>query len=115
MNGGLKSSDWGHYFCLTWILTFHLVLLNRLNLEDVFWCCYILAYLLLGVVRVYSKKAEYLFDDCNKVLLNVKDFVLCNKDGILVETLQAPYFSITLPERFELDAFDLKIIEDTSE
>uniref|UniRef100_A0A6M2E614 Rad21/Rec8-like protein N-terminal domain-containing protein n=1 Tax=Populus davidiana TaxID=266767 RepID=A0A6M2E614_9ROSI len=74
----------------------------------------VLAYLLLGVVRIYSKKVEYLFDDCNKVLLNVKDFVLCNKDGILVETLQAPYFSITLPERFELDAFDLEIIEDTS-
>eukprot|EP00258_Populus_trichocarpa_P029178 XP_024445197.1 sister chromatid cohesion 1 protein 2 isoform X3 [Populus trichocarpa] len=73
----------------------------------------VLAYLLLGVVRIYSKKVEYLFDDCNKVLLNVKDFVLCNKDGILVETLQAPYFSITLPERFELDAFDLEIIEDT--
>ncbi|XP_011015093.1 PREDICTED: sister chromatid cohesion 1 protein 2 [Populus euphratica] len=75
----------------------------------------VLAYLLLGVVRIYSKKVEYLFDDCNKVLLNIKDFVLCNKDGILVETLQAPYFSITLPERFELDAFDLEIIEDTSE
>ncbi|KAF9663617.1 hypothetical protein SADUNF_Sadunf17G0070000 [Salix dunnii] len=74
----------------------------------------VLAYLLLGVVRIYSKKAEYLFDDCNKVLLNVKDFVLSNKDGILVETLQAPYFSIILPERFELDAFDLEIIEDTS-
>ncbi|KAG8637729.1 hypothetical protein MANES_15G158100v8 [Manihot esculenta] len=33
----------------------------------------------------------------------------------LVETLRAPYFSITLPERFELDAFDLEILEDTSE
>ncbi|KAJ6734655.1 SISTER CHROMATID COHESION 1 PROTEIN 2 [Salix purpurea] len=85
-------------------------------LQDVFdvVTCRVLAYLLLGVVRVYSKKAEYLFDDCNKVLLNVKDFVLSNKDGIHVETLQAPYFSITLPERFELDAFDLEIIEDTS-
>ncbi|KAJ6290179.1 hypothetical protein OIU78_025987, partial [Salix suchowensis] len=85
-------------------------------LQDVFdvVTCRVLAYLLLGVVRIYSKKAEYLFDDCNKVLLNVKDFVLSNKDGIHVETLQAPYFSITLPERFELDAFDLEIIEDTS-
>ncbi|CAK7328273.1 unnamed protein product [Dovyalis caffra] len=74
----------------------------------------VLAYLLLGVVRIYSKKVEYLFDDCNKVLLNIKDFMVSNKDGILMETLQAPYFSITLPERFELDAFDLEILEDNS-
>ncbi|KAF2316457.1 hypothetical protein GH714_041798 [Hevea brasiliensis] len=32
----------------------------------------------------------------------------------LVETLRAPYFSITVPERFELDAFDLEILEDTT-
>uniref|UniRef100_A0A6N2MNI7 Rad21/Rec8-like protein N-terminal domain-containing protein n=1 Tax=Salix viminalis TaxID=40686 RepID=A0A6N2MNI7_SALVM len=66
---------------------------------------------LLGVVRIYSKKAEYLFDDCNKVLLNIKDFVLSNKDGILVETLQAPYFSITLPERFELHALIWRLLK----
>uniref|UniRef100_A0A6N2M205 Uncharacterized protein n=1 Tax=Salix viminalis TaxID=40686 RepID=A0A6N2M205_SALVM len=75
----------------------------------------VLGFLANTLGLIYSKKAEYLFDDCNKVLLNVKDFVLSNKDGILVETLQAPYFSITLPERFELHAFDLEIIEDTSE
>lgn len=75
----------------------------------------VLAYLLLGIVRIFSKKVEYLFNDCNKVLLKIKEFVISNKDMALVETLRAPYFSITLPERFELDAFDLEILEDTSE
>jgi cohesin complex subunit SCC1 len=72
----------------------------------------VLAYLLLGVVRVYSKKVEYLFDDCHKVLVKINDFVVSTKDITQVETLRAPYFSITLPERFELDAFDLEILDD---
>ncbi|CAL5349019.1 unnamed protein product [Camellia sinensis] len=32
-------------------------------------------HLLLGVVRIYSKKVEYLFHDCRKVLVKVNDFV----------------------------------------
>lgn len=74
----------------------------------------VLAYLLLGVVRVYSKKVEYLFDDCNKVLVKINDFVVRTKYNAQVETLRAPYYSITLPERFELDAFDLEILDDVS-
>ncbi|XP_021645955.2 sister chromatid cohesion 1 protein 2 isoform X1 [Hevea brasiliensis] len=74
----------------------------------------VLAYLLLGIVRIFSKKVEYLFNDCNKVLLKIKEFLISNKDMALVETLRAPYFSITVPERFELDAFDLEILEDTT-
>ena len=30
------------------------------------------------------------------------------------DTLRAPYDSVTLPERFELDAFDFGILEDVS-
>ncbi|WCJ27495.1 Sister chromatid cohesion 1 protein 2 [Euphorbia peplus] len=75
----------------------------------------VLAYLLLGVVRVFSKKVEYLFNDCNKVLLNLRDFMVSNKDSAQMETVCAPYSSITMPERFELDAFDLEILEDTIE
>ncbi|KAH7532362.1 hypothetical protein FEM48_Zijuj04G0011800 [Ziziphus jujuba var. spinosa] len=74
----------------------------------------VLGYLLLGVVRIYSKKVEYLFDDCHKVLIRINDFVVGTKENANTETLRAPYFSITLPERFELDAFDLEILEDTS-
>ncbi|XP_038717375.1 sister chromatid cohesion 1 protein 2 [Tripterygium wilfordii] len=75
----------------------------------------VLAYLLLGTVRVYAKKVEYLFEDCHEVLNNINDFVLNTKDNVRIETLRAPYFSITLPERFELDAFDLGILEDISD
>ncbi|XP_065878827.1 sister chromatid cohesion 1 protein 2 isoform X2 [Euphorbia lathyris] len=72
----------------------------------------VLAYLLLGVVRVFSKKVEYLFNDCNKALLKIRDLMVSNKDSTQLETLCAPYFSITMPEKFELDAFDLEILED---
>uniref|UniRef100_A0A2P2K3D7 Sister chromatid cohesion 1 protein 2 isoform X1 n=3 Tax=Rhizophora mucronata TaxID=61149 RepID=A0A2P2K3D7_RHIMU len=73
----------------------------------------LLAYLLLGIVRIYSIKVGYLFDDCNEVLHKLKNFVVCTKDSTLMQPLRAPYFSITLPESFELDAFDLGILEDT--
>lgn len=74
----------------------------------------VLAYLLLGVVRIYSKKVEYLFDDCHQVLIKINNFVLGTKNNSRVETLSAPYSSITIPERFELDAFDLGILDDFS-
>ena len=33
--------------------------------------------LLLGVVRIYSRKAKYLLDDCNEALLKIK--MVCYK------------------------------------
>ncbi|KAH0984590.1 hypothetical protein GBA52_011767 [Prunus armeniaca] len=39
----------------------------------------VLAYLLLGVVRIYSKKVEYLFNDCNEVLIKINKFVVSTK------------------------------------
>ncbi|XP_027350779.1 sister chromatid cohesion 1 protein 2 [Abrus precatorius] len=69
----------------------------------------VLAYLLLGVVRIYSKKVEYLFHDCNEVLIKINKFVTNTKDHAHVETLR---MSVTIPDRFELDAFDLDILED---
>ncbi|KAL6136111.1 hypothetical protein ACLB2K_061412 [Fragaria x ananassa] len=74
----------------------------------------ILAYLLLGVVRIYSKKVEYLFDDCHDVLTEINKFVVSTKEKEDTDTLRAPYDSVTLPERFELDAFDFGILEDVS-
>ena len=32
--------------------------------------------LLLGVVRIYSRKAKYLLDDCNEALLKIKMVLL---------------------------------------
>ena len=43
--------------------------------------------LLLGVVRIYSRKAKYLLDDCNEALLKIK--MVCAK--LLIEiTLTDP-------------------------
>jgi len=33
--------------------------------------------LLLGVVRIYSRKAKYLLDDCNEALLKIKMVMPC--------------------------------------
>lgn len=33
--------------------------------------------LLLGVVRIYSRKARYLLDDCNEALMKIK--MVCNR------------------------------------
>ncbi|XVE60887.1 hypothetical protein DITRI_Ditri05aG0163200 [Diplodiscus trichospermus] len=74
----------------------------------------VLAYLLLGVVRIYSKKVEFLFDDCQEVLVKINDFVVREKNRAKKEALRATCYSITRPVSFDLDAFDLEILEDTS-
>ncbi|KAM2583590.1 hypothetical protein TB2_044684 [Malus domestica] len=71
----------------------------------------VLAYLLLGVVRIYSKKVEYLYDDCSEVLVKINKFVVSTKKNAGADKLRAPYYAVTLPDRFELDAFDLGILE----
>uniref|UniRef100_A0A9I9CTP9 Sister chromatid cohesion 1 protein 2 n=1 Tax=Cucumis melo TaxID=3656 RepID=A0A9I9CTP9_CUCME len=71
-----------------------------------------MAYLLLGIARIYSKKVEYLYTDCNKVLTEINEFVVRTKNSTRKGTKLTPYYAITLPERFELDEFDLGIIED---
>ncbi|XP_017254616.1 sister chromatid cohesion 1 protein 2 [Daucus carota subsp. sativus] len=86
---------------------------DKILLDEVPAATYrILAYLLLGVVRIYSMKVEYLFCDCNNVLSEVRHFITSAKIDADIELMCAPYSSITVPERFELDAFDLEIIED---
>jgi hypothetical protein len=50
--------------------------------------------LLLGVVRIYSRKAKYLLDDCNEALLKIKmvcakpitEITLTNRPSIGVST-----------------------------
>nr|XP_011467709.1 PREDICTED: sister chromatid cohesion 1 protein 2-like isoform X2 [Fragaria vesca subsp. vesca] len=71
----------------------------------------VLAYLLLGVVRIYSRKVECLFDDCNKVLIDIKKFVVSTNDNAPTEVVCA---SVTIPDTFELDAFDMGSLEDVS-
>ncbi|KAL0351116.1 UNVERIFIED_CONTAM: Sister chromatid cohesion 1 protein 2 [Sesamum radiatum] len=72
----------------------------------------ILAFLLLGVVRIYSKKVDYLYNDCHEVLNTLCGFKTgkSSRGGGVVSLRR--YHSITLPKRFELDAFDLELLED---
>ncbi|KAL9270603.1 Sister chromatid cohesion 1 protein 4-like protein [Drosera capensis] len=65
------------------------------------------SHLLLGVVRIYSKKVNYLFDDCSEALLKVKQAFRSEAVDLPPEQSKAPYHSITLPETFDLDDFEL--------
>ncbi|GAB4835339.1 hypothetical protein Ancab_000250 [Ancistrocladus abbreviatus] len=65
------------------------------------------SHLLLGVVRIYSRKVNYLFDDCSEALLKVKQAFRSTTVDLPPEESTAPYHSITLPETFDLDDFEL--------
>ncbi|WOL02436.1 sister chromatid cohesion 1 protein 3-like isoform X2 [Canna indica] len=108
----------------------------------------ILAQLLLGIVRIFSKKVDYLYRDCNEALScmrtsyanlqrTVKKAALTrrrnrsleekgdkkenhkglSKDSFFAESLEImcdPYHHVTIsiPERLELDSFDLDVPDD---
>ncbi|XP_073045392.1 sister chromatid cohesion 1 protein 2-like [Primulina eburnea] len=73
----------------------------------------ILAYLLLGVVRIYSKKVEYLFHDCHDVLAKLHEFKISKRAcGISISVSRTHKRAIAWPKRFELDTFDLEVSED---
>ncbi|KAF8894121.1 Rec8 like protein-domain-containing protein [Infundibulicybe gibba] len=60
--------------------------------------------LLLGVVRIYSRKAKYLLDDCNEALLKIKmDQLAVNKNTI---TLQAGGWILTYYYQTDIDFED---------
>ncbi|KAJ4957873.1 hypothetical protein NE237_024984 [Protea cynaroides] len=65
------------------------------------------SHLLLGVVRIYSRKVNYLFHDCSEALLKVKQAFRSTVVDLPPEESTAPYHSITLPETFDLDDFEL--------
>ena len=65
------------------------------------------SHLLLGVVRIYSRKVNYLFDDCSEALLKIKQAFRSTAVDLPPEESTAPYNSITLPETFDLDDFEL--------
>ncbi|EPS70525.1 hypothetical protein M569_04233, partial [Genlisea aurea] len=65
------------------------------------------SHLLLGVVRIYSKKVNYLFDDCSEALLKIKQAFRSAAVDLPPEESKAPYHSITMPEAFDLDDFEL--------
>ncbi|XP_058765332.1 sister chromatid cohesion 1 protein 2-like isoform X1 [Vicia villosa] len=71
----------------------------------------VLAYLLLGVVKIYSKKAEYMLHDCNKVLSGINKFLISTRNNTPAKTVG---ISFTIPKVFNLDAIELGVLEDTS-
>lgn len=72
----------------------------------------ILAFLLLGIVRIHSKKAEYLFNDCHEMLNRLSSIKTRKSKQAEIGVSQTYYHSISLPKRFELDTFDLELLED---
>jgi cohesin complex subunit SCC1 len=66
------------------------------------------AHLLLGVVRIYSKKVDYLLSDCNAVrTVLYKVFPSVPNNTLPEDARQAPVHSITMPATFDLDMLDV--------
>ncbi|CAK8541975.1 unnamed protein product [Lathyrus sativus] len=66
------------------------------------------AHLLLGVVRIYSKKVDYLLNDCNIVrTVLYKVFAVVSNHTLPEDGMQAPLHTITMPATFDLDALNL--------
>ncbi|XP_045815108.1 sister chromatid cohesion 1 protein 3-like [Trifolium pratense] len=73
------------------------------------------AHLLLGVVRIYSKKVDYLLNDCNAVrTVLYKVFPSMPNNTLPEDARQAPVHSITMPATFDLDMLDVDYEIDTN-
>ncbi|NXC32765.1 RD21L protein, partial [Campylorhamphus procurvoides] len=57
-------------------------------------------HLLLGVVRIYHRKAKYLLADCNEALTKMKTAFRPGLLDLPEDNFEAAYQSITLPEEF---------------
>ncbi|XP_058225206.1 sister chromatid cohesion 1 protein 3-like [Rhododendron vialii] len=64
-------------------------------------------HLLLGMVRLYSKKVDYLYEDYNFFRITIKKAVASVKFNLQEDATHAPFHSIILPDTFDLDAFNL--------
>ncbi|KAL5717679.1 hypothetical protein ACHQM5_010653 [Ranunculus cassubicifolius] len=74
----------------------------------------VLGYLLFGVVTIYSKKVDYLYNDFSELLCKLKTYAPAAVKRHKGD-MSAPFSSITLPDRFDLDCFDLQLPEFTSD
>ncbi|OAX85497.1 hypothetical protein ACJ72_00129 [Emergomyces africanus] len=68
--------------------------------------------LLLGVVRIYSRKTRYLLDDCNEALMKIKMAFRLTNNNDLPTSVTLPAGGITLPD--VLTESDLFMNLDTS-
>ncbi|KAF6141845.1 hypothetical protein GIB67_003216 [Kingdonia uniflora] len=66
------------------------------------------AHLMFGVVRIYSRKTDYLFQECTELFDNIRlAFASIREINLPDDANCAPFQSITLPDNFELDELDL--------
>lgn len=66
-------------------------------------------HLLLGIVRIYSKKVQFLYEDCNAVWTSLRKAFASLDLNLPEDARQAPVQAITLPDTFDLDAMDLDV------
>ncbi|PUZ50854.1 hypothetical protein GQ55_6G098300 [Panicum hallii var. hallii] len=64
-------------------------------------------HLLLGLVRIYSWKVNYLFQDCNRMVTTVRTAFASVQVDLPVDADRAPFESITLPPTLNLDDLNL--------
>ncbi|KAM0836522.1 hypothetical protein ACQ4PT_062280 [Festuca glaucescens] len=64
-------------------------------------------HLLLGLVRIYSWKVNYLFQDCNRMLSTIRTAFASVEVDLPFDADRAPFEVITLPETFNLDDLNL--------
>lgn len=63
-------------------------------------------HLLLGLVRIYSRKVNYVYQDCNRMQTDARMAVASTQVNFPADADHAPFDSVTLPETFELDKLD---------
>ncbi|XP_074173599.1 double-strand-break repair protein rad21-like protein 1 isoform X1 [Rhinolophus sinicus] len=69
-------------------------------------------HLLLGVVRIYNRKAKYLLADCSEALLKMKMTFRPGLVDLPRENFEAAYNAITLPEEFhDFDILNVNAID----
>ncbi|XP_021050534.1 double-strand-break repair protein rad21-like protein 1 [Mus pahari] len=69
-------------------------------------------HLLLGVVRIYNRKARYLLADCSEAFLKMKMTFRPGLVDLPKENFEAAYNTITLPEEFhDFDIYNINDID----
>ncbi|KAM6147802.1 double-strand-break repair protein rad21-like protein 1 [Erethizon dorsatum] len=69
-------------------------------------------HLLLGVVRIYDRKAKYLLADCSEAFLKMKMTFCPGLVDLPKESFEAAYNAITLPEEFyDFDTHNINVID----
>ncbi|XP_018594578.1 double-strand-break repair protein rad21-like protein 1 [Scleropages formosus] len=71
-------------------------------------------HLLLGVVRIYSRKTKYLLADCSEAIVKIRVAFRPGQTDLPSENTEAPLNTITLPENFtdfELQLPDASVID----